>query len=244
MALPSPSPAPDMNARSSLLMLTLWSCGCSLDTRQLQLAESADQGLGSYGGQSSDGTDSPAAGGTRSPNTLVDGCADLDTDGVPDCRVTLVQNASFTSDTSDWVADGSTELEWDTKNALDDLPSGSAKLSTTTPRASASQCVPLRGQELVIAYADAFVAADDGTGSPPQASLEVSFFDAADCQGASVRYFDTPPSAVLDAWSVIQAGNTSNSTTQSVSIGLVAQSGSRAGVEAYFDNVMLKAKPL
>jgi hypothetical protein len=233
-----------MFLRRSLLVLTLWSCGCSLDTRQLQLAKGDDQGLGSSGGQPGDGPDGSDAGGPRSPDTLVDGCADLDTDGVPDCQVTLVQNPSFTSDTSDWVADSNTTLTWDMKNALDDLPSGSAKLSTTTPRGSASQCVPLSGQQLVIAYADAFVETNDATGTPAQASLEISFFDAGDCQGASARYFDTPPSSVLDAWTVIQAGNTSSSTTQSVSIALVAQSGSGSSVNAYFDNVMLKAKPL
>ncbi len=232
-----------MLARRCLLILTLWSCGCSLDTRQLQPAAGDDQGLGSAGGQSGDGTDGSDPGGARSPNTLVDGCADLDTDGVPDCQVTLVQNPSFTSDTSNWVADGNTELTWDMKNALDDQPSGSAKLSTMTPRASASQCVPLSGKQLVIAYADTFVESNDATGSPPQASMEISFFDVADCQGASARYFDTPPSSVLDAWTVIQAGNTSSSTTASVSIALIAQSGSGSSVNAYFDNVMLKAKP-
>jgi hypothetical protein len=41
------------------------------------------------------------------------GCADLDTDGVADCKSTLLETPSFTDDVSPWVAVGDAALSWD-----------------------------------------------------------------------------------------------------------------------------------
>jgi hypothetical protein len=230
-------------ARRGSIALALWSSACSLDNRVLQPAEGDDQSFNSLGGQSGTQVGDPGTGGPTPNNGLVDGCADLNTDGVPDCQVTLLQNASFTSDVSSWTPDANTELTWDPKNALDDTPSGSAKLHGTTQRVSALQCVPVTAGQLLVAWANAFVESNDGMGMPPQAELEISFFDNGNCAGASTNYFDTPLNvAVLDAWSVIQAGQTAGATTQSVSVALVGLLNSGSEVNVYFDNVMLAGK--
>jgi hypothetical protein len=229
--------------RRGLVVLALWSSACAVDDRQLTPAPSDDTG-GDYGGQSGTSTGTgEQTGASRSPFELLDGCADLDTDGVPDCQVTLVQNATFTSDTSDWVPDANTELDWDSKNALDDQPSGSAKLTSKTPRASASQCVAVGADLFIIAYANAFVTASAEGGTPAQPELEVSIFDTDDCTGPGTILFDAPPTDGVDTWTVIQAGNITSATTQSASIALVALAGSNSEALAYFDNVMLKTKP-
>lgn len=174
---------------------------------------------------------------------LVDGCADLDTDGVADCDVTLVATPSFTSDVSGWTPLDDAELTWHAKNALGDLPSGSARLSAASPRASAAQCVDLAGQQLVIAYVQAFVESTPGAQDAPQALLEVSFFEADACGGERHRYFTTPPSTATGEWVTIQAGGLATEATRSLSIELVAtQATSASDLSVYFDNVMLKAQ--
>lgn len=234
--------------RSSLAAVTLGLCACALDERQL-LPASGDGGAaagrlvageaGASEGQAAGGEGS-LGGSSGAAGDLVDGCADLDTDGVADCTTTLLENPTFTSDVSGWTATGGAELTWDPKNALSDLPSGSAKLSATSRLASAWQCVSLGGEQLVIAYASAFVEAADVSAG---AQLEVSFFAAGDCSGEREGYFETPPSAVADAWTTIQAGGLSKATTRSVSIALVGiKPASASELSAYFDNVMLKAQ--
>ncbi len=132
--------------------------------------------------------------------------------------------------------------------SIDDrqLEAVSAKLKGTTARVSASQCVAVGGEQLVIAYASAFVESadpDSDAANLAQAQLEVSFFDSVDCSGTRNGYFETPPSSVAGAWATIQAGGLSSATTSSVLVALVAlKAATTAEASAYFDNVMLKAK--
>ncbi|HYQ18243.1 MAG TPA: hypothetical protein VEQ58_20855 [Polyangiaceae bacterium] len=232
-------------AASCLSLFFLLSLGCSVDDRELH-SDASHGGSGSdsmNGSQAGDDGPSPSGGGTAgtsSGSTLVDGCADLDTDGIGDCKATLVNNGAFHEDVSDWTASPGAELIWDEKNALDDLPSGSAKLQTTASRASGTQCLSMQGARLVIAYANAFVEDDTALG---QAELQVSFFDSENCSGAPSLTFETPRSSSSNAWTIVQAGQVSASTTNSASIELTAlKPDSAQELDVYFDNVMLKTK--
>ena len=101
------------------MLLFVASGACSIDHRHLEHGQE-DGGMTSTGGQKADGGAAPTAGGTSAGGTgpgLVDGCADLDTDGVADCKTTLVKNASFTSGVGDWTADPNVELVWQPKTA-------------------------------------------------------------------------------------------------------------------------------
>src|SRR5262245_41663274 len=187
--------------RCALLTLTLGVCACTIDDRKLEPALEDDGVAGAFAGRDAATGSGGGAGATGTPDSaLVDGCADLDTDGIADCETTLVQNPSFTSDVSGWTAQGDAKLFWDPKNELEDLPSGSAMLSAGTRRASASQCVALSGAQLVIAYASAFVQAPGDADKPATANLEVSFFQGNGCAGASNGYFETPASAGIGSW--------------------------------------------
>jgi hypothetical protein len=234
---------------------------CAVDDRRLELAADDAGFVGSFsGGESGAGGAAPdgqvsgrqaspglpnSAGGTASTGGgLVDGCADLDTDGVADCEITLVQGPTFASDVDGWTPLGEAELTWDPRNALDDLPSGSARLSAGTPRAGAVQCVPVEGARLIIAYASAFVETADEALEPASAQLEISFFDANDCAGAVSGYFETPRSNVTGAWATIHAGGVSTPATRSISIVLGGSKGGAAELHVYFDNVMLKTQDL
>ena len=58
-------------------------------------------------GESGSGGSAPeGAAGAAASTGLVDGCADLDTDGIADCKATLVKNPSFTSDANGWTPAG------------------------------------------------------------------------------------------------------------------------------------------
>jgi hypothetical protein len=214
---------------------------CSVDERHLELA--ADAGSVDEGGAGVGGAGASSAGKGGNPSGLVDGCADLDTDGVADCTTTLVQNPSFATDVSAWSAGSDSALSWDTRNALSDLPSGSAKLSSATPRASAVQCVAVPGAELVIAYASALVEAVDSGADSGQAQLEVSFFADGACGGTRVAYFTTPAMTPPNTWATVQAGSVAPVETGSASIELVGlKPDAAAEIDVYFDNVMVKTK--
>lgn len=229
--------------RSIALFVLLAAGGCALDRRRLQEAT---------GGASFDGRDEPVGGESEprdlvaggkgaSSRDLVDGCADLDTDGAADCTVTLVQNAAFSKNVANWTAQAQTQLSWADENALEDAPSGSAKLESASARASAEQCVEVRGQKLIIAYASALVDDESGSGA---AQLQVSFYENEGCEGEFVAYFVTP-STVANRWATIQAGAVSPSSTASLSVALVgARPDAAESIRVYFDNVMLKAKDL
>jgi len=245
-AFHSGDPASMIARRLSSLALVLGLLACSVDDRTLGAPPGPTE-IGASGAPGEEGgaggAEGGAAGERPSGEGLVDGCADLDTDGVADCEATLLENGTFQSDVDGWTVLGEAELGWEPENALGDLPSGSAKLSAQLPRASAYQCVPLDGKHLVIAYASAWVEPSDDSEDPPQAELEVTFFQGEGCSGVSDGYFETPPSADSSAWTTIQAGGQSMETTQSVSVALVGVKPSSASeLNIYFDNVMLKAQ--
>ncbi len=218
--------------------------GCAVDDRQLSPAGGATGPITSDPGDGSGGDGNPGPTGAT-PDRLVDGCADLDTDGVGDCTVTLVQNASFTSDVSGWTAGGDAAWVWDPLNALTDSPSGSGKLTVDTPRGSATQCVSVSSSnELIIAYVNVFVEPPDD-GSMNQGDVSVSFFASADCSSAVLGSFDAPPSIVMGQWAVVQAGGLPTTAINSISVALTAvKSDTAALATVYFDNVMLKTKAL
>lgn len=182
---------------------------------------------------------------------LVDGCADLDSDGVADCSVTLAKNPAFEKDVTNWSAlDGAT-LTWDTDNALADTPSGCARLRPRDPPDArvliyrAAQCVPVQPNRIIIAFANARVDSAAGAMQLVHAELEVSYFDNPDCSGKSSGYFATPPSEASSKWVTIQAGGVSGPATTAVSVALLGiRPETTSDLNVCFDNVMIKAKPL
>ena len=265
-----------MRDRAWTGVLVMVALACSVDNRSLRLGTSAgatgvgasdaagthtgspsggDAAAPARGGAAGAASEVNAAGESSTPPPLpplVDGCADLDTDSVPDCSVTLVENAAFDRDVSGWSAVGTSSLAWADRNALADTPSGCALLSAEgrsdidgTALFRASQCVRVPAGQLVIAYANARVEASAAGGDAAQAELQVSFFDREGCVDKSNGYFTTPPSTAVGEWVTIQAGGVSGSATKSALVELVGVKPYRAdSLSACFDNVMLKAKAL
>jgi hypothetical protein len=262
-------------ARCGAPLLAAFVCACSVDQRTLKLGkgqagapstggggnepaaggEPGTAGTDSVNGGSSGGSSNVSgAGGSSgaSSNGLVNGCADLDVDGVADCQTTFAKNPSFKTDTTNWAAVGSASLVWDSNNALADTPSGCARLSAEgtldidgSVLVKAEQCVPLSGQQIVIAYANAFVETGVHSSDLGLAELEVSFFDSEDCTGQRSGYFETPTSPGSGKWTTIHAGGVPGAATKSVAIALAGLKAYRAEkLDICFDNVMLKTKAL
>jgi hypothetical protein len=223
---------------------------CSLDTRQLQYVAHGGQG-----GSESQPLVHAGAGGTSQPEPpLVDGCPDLDGNGVGDCQETLLDNGDFKLDVDGWSPDSDADLSWDEQNAAGDAPSGSALLKGTNsaaPGASGSvlrfakRCLPINGSQLVTVYANAFVAG--GQAADGHAEVDVYFFDVAACGGTSVTSFSTPQplDATTDKWLTLKAGSVSGPNAQSALVTIaLSQPLSAASFSAHFDNVLLKTQTL
>ena len=147
---------------------------------------------GGNGGGSPATAEAGAAGQSApspAPIAVVGGCADLDEDGVADCQETLLANPTFDGDVTHWTADVGASLIWDPRDALAAPGSGSALLGAVSSAfdaggsslATAGQCVPVAGGQIVVAYANAWV--DEGQDESGQAAVYVDFYEAADCTG-------------------------------------------------------------
>jgi hypothetical protein len=250
--------------------------GCPVDNRKLEpAAEFGGQAGAATFSQPSAGTDSgagAAAGGTTQvgdggavadtagasgegsarPLPTVGGCADLDTNGIADCKETIVTNPDFKQDVSGWVAEADATLMWDPLNAVGDPPSGSALVASTgvidadasgAALRAASQCVPIAGKQLVTAYANAFV--DAGQDADGKAEVDVFFFDAANCQGTFAGSFSTPQptDGAAGSWLTLLAGSVSSEAVKSALVKLAISKPFRAAsFQARFDNVLVKVQ--
>jgi hypothetical protein len=268
---------------ASVCILSL--AGCPVDDRQLE-SVAADRGGAGSSGQlpattgGSDGwagaeSDASAAGGNpdleeggvagadadagagAAPPVLVDGCADLDSDGVSDCSETLAVNATFDSDVAAWSVDAqngdsfSTILSWAPENAWGSEPSGSAQITVSgavdfngaTLRA-ATQCIEVGPVQLVVVGANAKL--DVGQDPAGSAEVDVSFFDNANCIGSATTTFATsqPQPAPTGSWLTLHAGSLSTAATQSalIKLGVVKPFRTQA-LSARFDNILVRVQP-
>jgi len=251
---------------------------CSIDNRDLQSGgDSSSGGSGTGGAFQGSSAGAPGAGkcGVSSANeagsqslaeagaagqsatpvaqiATVDGCADLDEDGVADCQQTLLSNSTFDANVMHWNADAGASLTWDPRDALAAPGSGAAVLTAESSAFdaggsslfTAGQCVRVTGGQIVIAYANALV--DDGQDESGQAAVYVDFYDASDCTGMSTSSFSTPQpvAASPGAWLTLKAALLTSAGTHSARVMLaiekpfVAQS-----FHARFDNLLLKSEP-
>jgi hypothetical protein len=250
--------------------------GCSVDDRQLQPAPDGDGGsaatqggahgssvAGSSGKSGTSGSNSAGAvadseggagGDVVQPPTIatVDGCPDLDADGVSDCQQTLVANAGFATNVASWHADTGASLTWDPRDALNDATSGTALLSAASGAfdsggsslVTASQCIAVTGGQIVIAYANVLI--DKGQDSTGQAAIYVDLFGASGCAGTAASTFFTPmpEDASAGEWLTLQAGLKSSGGTQSARVMLAIEKPFQAeSYHARFDNILVYTRP-
>ncbi len=161
----------------------------------------------------------------------------------------LVANPDFDSNVSKWSAETGASLTWDPRDALAKSGSGSALLSTASGAVDAagstsvvaSQCLSVTGGNIVAAFANAFVDADQG--SDGLASVDVDFFDAAGCMGTTTPGFSTPQplAGAAGTWLTLGAGLKTTPGTHSAKVKLTIAKQYQAGsFHARFDNILIK----
>ena len=182
---------------------------CPIDDRSLFTGSggSADGGAGhaTGGGGTTSGGNPPTIGGSNDggqageaddgPPLFVDGCTDLDSDGVSDCTETLVENSAFKMDVAHWTAEPGVTIDWDAQDLLGAVDSGSAFVTSSGALdapgdgiAAAAQCVPVSAGQVIDIAANALIDAGPVQG---RTVLILWFFPTDTCGNAPVDVYKT-----------------------------------------------------
>jgi hypothetical protein len=173
-------------------------------------------------------------------------CADLDHDGVPDCRETRVGNARFDHDAASWTAEFGATVAWDGgHDGLGDATSGSMiatnNVVTSTPGTTmvgASQCIAVLPGASYHAAAQILLAAGQGAGS---AGLGAYFYAAAGCSGPIAGVWSSDLTSSTGAWTAIGGSLVVPAGAHAMAVRLVAvKPFSAPAFQAHFDNVLVE----
>jgi hypothetical protein len=199
------------------------------------------------GGTGGGGSDAGGNGGTAAGNgpELVEGCVDLDGNGVGDCKETLLQNADFKSDVENWLVGASPQITWSELNPALDVPSGSAAVSFVSEAsdedgvigAAAAQCLRVEGDAKLELAGNAFIGPDQGEGL---ATISAWSFETDDCSGARLDAFDLAHSQT-GLWLTLRGEPTLPPATRSLLVRLGVTKAVRAATfQVLFDNVLVR----
>jgi len=210
-------------------------------------AGAAGTGLGGGGAAGAAAGGAGAAGGAAGAGAR---CPDLDHDNVPDCRETLLANASFDQATTGWTPSPGSTATFTSIDGTGDVASGAIDVTNfdTNPSDAVSGWVTTGPFQCVVvtpglAYAvsfQAFIPTGQGGGS---AGFQLDYYASATCAGPRATYpFISPLVTATGSWQVISA------TTPQIPLGVQAVSvrlavgkpASQASQEAFFDNGLMR----
>jgi hypothetical protein len=208
---------------------------------------SATAGAGINGGSAGTGgvagVSGMNAGSGGSGGHLVGRCPDLDDNFVFDCDETIVKNAAFDKDSSDWGSETSLIVTWQTLDALGHSDSGSLGVEDTytddldsTLMLGATQCIPVDA-EATYEFAVQVSVPDGAPGT--SAGFQLIVYDHDDCSGSQV---DIATSNVVSGsqWKVVQLSHQMPTGSKGVLLRLVTIKPYReAPSNVLFDNVLV-----
>ncbi|MES1206549.1 MAG: hypothetical protein ABUS79_11495 [Pseudomonadota bacterium] len=208
-------------------------------------------GSGGRGGAGAGGTIS--TGGTAGNAGAAGGvCPDLDKNGVPDCRETLVQNAGFDSAAIGWTAEPATTRAWTSLDGTGNSASGAVSIvnSDTNPAdapygnvaAGAFQCIPVTVGACYQVDVQASISAAQNSVS---AGFVLEEHVTSDCSQPVATSYISSQASGSEGWQTISG------TTTQVPIGIasmavrlvVVEPLAQGSGEALFDNVLVRATP-
>ncbi len=176
---------------------------------------------------------------------LVGRCPDLDDNFVFDCDETIVKNAAFDKDTSDWTAETNLVVSWETTDALDHSNSGSLGVKDTFTTdmdgglmLGADQCIPVdAGTNYVFAVEVSVPSLATGS----TGGFQLVAYDDDACMGAQTDVASSPVVVNAD-WEAVQKTYTPQAPTKSVLMRLVSIKPFRDEPnDVLFDNVLVHA---
>jgi hypothetical protein len=211
-------------------------------------------GAGASGGSDA-GTD--ASGGSDAgtdasgPCVGLDSSVDIDTNAIPDCEETLLENPQFAADDSAWKPQQSTIVQaFSTQDAYGHSSSGSLSVTNTfMTDASAGmgesgsvQCLPITGGAKYAAYAQYFIAT--GQATTGSAGLSALFFKNATCSGVPDSAANSAFGSATDAWSLVSETFTAPASATYVELRLNVNKPQNAGpLTVLYDNALLRLAP-
>jgi hypothetical protein len=203
----------------------------------------ADGGGEAAGGAAGGGGDVSASG--AGPDFGAGGCGDLDGNDVQDCDETLIDNASFDSDTSAWEVDTIAAQTWDARNARPAQQSGSISVSNAQALVGdgviiggAGQCRPTVGDARYVVAARTLIPGGQGQGG---AGLLVFFYGAEDCADYSLGSLGPELVTTTDRWLAVEGTVKAPQGARSMRVKLVASKPfAQAKLQALFDDVLVR----
>ena len=239
-------------ARSAWALLFLVGA-CSVDTRVLSRRSApiqAEAGAGGSGALKSSaagiGGDGMSGGGTgHVPASAEAGatsgkgdCPDLDRNGIPDCQETLIKNATFERDDSEWQLESPLVSAWDEDGS--GARAGSLRITNadTFRLSTATQCVRIQGGERYLMSAETSVEAAPDSGF---SQLHARFYDSRNCSGNASGFGVSGQVGLDRRWTTLSGLLSAPVGSQSLLIRLlVARRSPEDAVSARFDNVLLR----
>jgi hypothetical protein len=194
------------------------------------------------------GPDGAAAEAGKLDMRAVGECADIDGNGVLDCKESLVKNPDFKSDTAGWTAETMTTAELATEDG--ERNSFSHSLAVTNKNSAdvdgtygggAKQCfaMPRSGYDV---FAQIFLPLDQ-VRTGVAASVILQFFTEPDCKGVVVDFFETPRVTTGGVWREVSGPVIGPLGAGSMAVRLVVSKPFRSDpTRALFDNVLVKAR--
>lgn len=175
-------------------------------------------------------------------------CADLDGNGVLDCKETVLANPDFPSDILGWT----TELEVAQTFVRDDgdgnMRSGAIAVSNGTTRdiagatmAGSRQCVAAASGAAYRLIAQTRIPGPKVDGV--SAGVYIQYYRSVGCAGDPAGTYAGPLVDAVDAWRPVEGLATAPAGARSMSVRLVVVKPFRAApARALFDNVLLKVQ--
>ena len=253
--------SPNLRPRFVLSSLALiWACcACTLDERKLVLSgaggstplaagagaaqlEAGGAAPGENAGQG--GEAGEVAGGASG---FVNSCADLDGNGVSDCSETLLENATFDANVTQWEAHPGATIAWDAKDLLGASASGSALVTASGSMDSdgygiavAEQCLSVRDGTVLQVFANAAFDAGPVTGG---AEIGMWFFAGEACSGDTPNeVYETPKEFTAGKTLTLRGAKGVSPQIKSVRVRLGVIKPFRAeSFTVRFDNILLRA---
>jgi hypothetical protein len=232
--------------------------GCSLDERTL-LTTSAIDGSSAAGGQPAQ-MDSPAAGALgEAGEAPLPRCLYLGNTVEKGCE-TLVQNAGFTLNVADWVAEDVGVSEgWLDVDATGSANSGSLVVTNSnykddedakggTAGGGARQCIPVASSMVYDLAADVFIPDGQSSGFDGNytsvATLSIFFYPDAKCAEQTIGNFTSDALDSPNEWLHVEGSTQAPKDSQAMAVRLATLKPFRQySFEAYFDNVFVRERP-